>query len=50
MSGLVGNHIVGFPTRWLIYSVVKSMQIFKFLVGALKFVRWFYFSLDMSQK
>ena len=24
MSDLVGNHIVGFPTRWLIYSNVNN--------------------------
>ena len=28
MSGLFENHIVGFPTRWLIYEVHDSISVF----------------------
>ena len=29
MSDLFGNHIVGFSTRWLIYTALRDMNVHK---------------------
>ena len=39
MSDLFGNHIVGFPTRWL-KAISSYLAILKFFITHINFIHW----------